>query len=70
MRIAGQRPMASDKTYEELVAEVKRLQAKGCLPKEPTREQRISWAYGQTKLENSAVTREDAMRAVDSKPKG
>jgi hypothetical protein len=61
--------MKSAKSYEELVIEAKRLQAEGALPKEPTREQRISWAYGQTKLENSAVTREDAVRAVDQKTK-
>lgn len=56
------------KNYQELLAEVHRLQAEGRLPKRPTREQRISWAYGQTKLENDKVTREDAIRAVDSKP--
>jgi len=58
--------MQTEKSYEELIAEAKRLQATGVLPKDPTREQRISWAYGQTKLENPAVTREDAVRAVDS----
>ena len=56
-----------EKTYQELLAEVQRLQAEGRLPKRPTREQRISWAYGQTKLENDKVTLEDAIRAVDSK---
>lgn len=55
------------KSYENLVAEAKRLQKEGTLPSEPTREQRISWAYGQTKIENSAVTLEDAIRAVDAK---
>lgn len=55
------------KSYENLVAEAKKLQKAGTLPIEPTREQRISWAYGQTKIENSDVTREDAVRAVDSK---
>lgn len=57
-----------DKTYEQLLAEVRQLQAEGRLPTRPTREQRISWAYGQTKLENDKVTLEDAIRAVDSKP--
>ena len=57
-----------EKTYQELLAEVQRLQAEGRLPKRPTREQRISWAYGQTKLENDKVTREDAIRAVDRRP--
>lgn len=60
--------LSVDKSYENLVAEAKRLQKEGALPSEPTREQRISWAYGQTKIENSAVTRDDAIRAVDSKP--
>lgn len=57
-----------EKDYEELLATVRRLQTEGRLPTRPTREQRISWAYGQTKLENSKVKREDAIRAVDSKP--
>jgi hypothetical protein len=59
---------ATKKAYENLVAEAKRLQREGALPSEPTREQRISWAYGQTKIENSEVTLEDAIRAVDAKP--
>ncbi len=54
-------------TYEELVAEVKRLQSAGAIPIRPTQEQRVSWAYGQTKLENSDVTREDAVRAVEAR---
>lgn len=56
------------KSYEDLIAEAKKLQDEGTLPRKPTREQRISWAYGQTKLENSDVTRQDAVRAVDAKP--
>lgn len=55
------------KSYEELLAEVRRLQDAGKLPTRPTREQRIDWAYGNTKIENSAVTREMAERAVDEK---
>lgn len=51
-------------TYEQLVVEVKRLQSEGSLPTQPTQAQRVSWAYGQTKLENSDVTREDAVQAV------
>lgn len=54
--------------YEQLLARVKELQAEGKLPTTPTREQRISWAYGQTKLENVKVTLDDAVRAVDAKP--
>jgi hypothetical protein len=37
------------------------------LPDRPTREQRIDWAYGNTKIENSNITREMAERAVDAK---
>ncbi len=55
------------RSYEELLAEVRRLQDAGKLPVRPTREQRIDWAYGNTKIENSAVTREMAERAVDEK---
>lgn len=54
--------------YEQLLARVKELQVEGKLPTTPTREQRISWAYGQTKLENVKVTIDDAVRAVDAKP--
>ncbi|MDP9000262.1 MAG: hypothetical protein M3O46_09145 [Myxococcota bacterium] len=55
------------RSYEELLSEVRRLQDAGKLPVRPTREQRIDWAYGNTKIENSAVTREMAERAVDEK---
>jgi hypothetical protein len=55
------------KTYEKLLSEVRRLQDKGDLPTRPTKEQRISWAYGQTKIENSKVTMDDAVRAVEKK---
>jgi hypothetical protein len=48
------------KTYEELLAEVVRLQDEGRLPTRPTRAQYVDWAYGNTKLENEAVTREMA----------
>lgn len=56
------------KTYEELAAEVRALQAAGKLPTAPTKEQRIDWAYGQTKMENERVTRDHARRAVDRVP--
>ncbi len=55
------------RSYEELLAEVRLLQDAGKLPVRPTREQRIDWAYGNTKIENSDVTREMAERAVDEK---
>lgn len=56
-----------NKTYEELLLEVRALQDAGQLPSHPTRAQRIDWAYGNTKIENSAVTLEMAERAVDAK---
>lgn len=56
------------KSYEELKAEVQRLVQSGKLSPWPSREQRIDWAYGNTKLENERITREMAEKAVDSKP--
>jgi hypothetical protein len=56
------------KTYDELLAEVRHLQDVGSLPTRPTREQRADWAYGNTKIENGAVTREMAEHAVAAKP--
>jgi hypothetical protein len=53
------------KTYEELLARVRELQDAGALSSRPTRDERIDWAYGQTKLENEAITREMVARAVD-----
>ena len=40
-------------TYEQLLAEVQKLKAAGSIPEQPTREQRIDWAYGNTKIENA-----------------
>jgi hypothetical protein len=57
-----------NKTYDELLSEVRVLQDAGRLPLRPTREQRIDWAYGNTKIENSTITREMAERAVDAEP--
>lgn len=56
-----------NKTYEELLSEVRDLQDAGRLPMHPTRDQRVDWAYGNTKIENSTITREMAERAVDAK---
>lgn len=58
----------SHKTYEQLRAEVIKLQQEGAFSVWPTREQRIDWAYGNTKIENDGITREMAERAVDQKP--
>lgn len=57
----------SQMPYDVLMAAIKALQAAGKLPKEPTQEQRASWAYGQTKLENELVTREDAAVAAEKR---
>lgn len=55
-------------TYEKLKAKIQQLREEGRIEEWPTREQRIDWAYGTTKIENSAVTREMAEQAVDRKP--
>jgi hypothetical protein len=55
-------------TYEELKAKVQELQAAGKLSTVPTREQRIDFAYGNTKIENDAVTKAMAIDAVDRAP--
>lgn len=57
------------KTYDQLLEEVRTLQDQGRLPSRPTRDQRIDWAFGNTKIENADVTRDMAERAVDEKAK-
>lgn len=57
--------MSTERTYEELMAEVGRLRSEGLVPSKPTREQMIDWAYGNTKIESDGMTREIATRAVD-----
>ncbi len=54
-------------TYEELLAQVIKLRAQGRLPLQPTREEIIDWAYGNTKIENDDITREMVAIAVDAK---
>lgn len=51
--------------YETLRARVLELMSQGKLARVPTREERIDFAYGNTKLENDDVTREMAEAAVD-----
>ncbi len=62
--------MRANSTYEELLAEVNRLQDEGRLPTRVTREQLIDWAYGDTKLAepDSSITMESAARIIDSRP--
>ena len=52
--------------YDDLKAQVQTLLAAGRLDRVPTREQRVDFAYGNTKIENAKVTREMAERAVDA----
>ena len=53
-------------TYDDLKSKVQKAQAAGQIDRVPSREQRIDFAYGNTKIENEAVTREMAERAVDA----
>ena len=53
------------RTYEELLAEVHRLQDERRLPARPTRENIIDWAYGNAKIDNPKITIEIAVRAID-----
>jgi hypothetical protein len=52
--------------YDELKAKVQTLLAAGQIERVPNREQRIDFAYGNTKIENDQVTREMVERAVDA----
>jgi len=53
-------------TYEELKAKVQQLANEGRLPAVPTREERIDFAYGNTKIENDAITMAMIERAADA----
>lgn len=53
-------------TYDELKAKVQQLARDGRLPPVPTREERIDFAYGNTKIENKNVTIEMVVRAADA----
>jgi hypothetical protein len=53
-------------TYDDLKAKVQTMLAAGQVERVPSREQRIDFAYGNTKIENEDVTREMAVRAVDA----
>lgn len=52
--------------YDDLKAKVQQMLAEGLIDGVPSREQRIDFAYGNTKLENEDVTREMVERAVDA----
>lgn len=51
---------------DELFSEVKRLRDEGRIPTSPTREERVSWVYGNCVLSNPLVTREMVEAAVDA----
>lgn len=57
----------SQSTYEKLYAQMIELQDQGKLPTRVTREQAIDWAYGNTKIENPAITREIVAAEYDAK---
>ena len=56
--------MRSD-DFDALVASVLRAQREGRLPTTPTREQRISWVYGESQLSGAGLTREQCASIVD-----
>jgi hypothetical protein len=60
--------MTKNKTYEQLLDEVRCLQDQGRLPIWPTRAQRIDWAYGNTVIENDQVTLAMAEQSADRCP--
>lgn len=53
-------------TYDELKAKLQQLVSDGRLPQVPTREERIDFAYGNTKLENDDITMDMVARAADA----
>lgn len=59
--------MAKSKSYEQLKEKVLQLRAEGKVGERPTPAERADWAYGTTKIENSAVTRKMAVDAVQKK---
>ncbi len=51
-------------SVSKMLAEVRRQQEIGAIPRQASAEQRIDWAYGNTKIENEDVTMEMARRVV------
>lgn len=56
-------------TYEELRDKVRTLQEQGQLSKTLSREEMVDWAFGNTVIENSDVTRQMVETAYDTKPR-
>lgn len=52
--------------YDDLKAKVQLLLDAGKIERVPSREQRIDFVYGNTKIENDLITREMVERAVDA----
>ena len=52
-------------TLHDLIAQIRALRDSGKMPKRPTRDEAIDWAYGNTVLSNPNVTREMVERAYD-----
>ena len=52
-------------TLDEMILRVKQLQQAGLLPIKSTKEQAISWVYGNTKLANEGITYEMVAKAVE-----
>jgi hypothetical protein len=55
--------------YESLMGQVRTLQEQGQLSKKLSREEMVDWAFGNTVIENSDVTREMVETAYDTKPR-
>jgi hypothetical protein len=51
--------------YDQLKEQIEELQKANKLPESVTREEKISWAYGNAVIENDEVTRTMAQQAVD-----
>jgi hypothetical protein len=56
-------PKAPEPSYERLRDQLKRERGDDQAAR-PTDRERADWAYGNTKIENDAITREMAERAV------
>lgn len=56
--------MTEIREYEEMKGLILALLASGKVSSTPTLEQRIDFAYGNTKMENSEITRDMVRRAA------
>ena len=58
------------RSYTSLRKKVSEAVERGKLDRWPSDTQRSDWAYGNTRIENDAVTREMTDEAVKASPKG